>query len=85
MARKLKVYYSSGSTEEVPTIILKGKWLEKAGFNIGDYVEVKCNGDTITLTKTEPPKNKETLMDRLNKLTKKQREELLCMIEEKEN
>lgn len=85
MARKLKVYYSSGSNEEVPTIILKGKWLEKAGFNIGDYVEVECSGDLITLTKTEPPENKDTLMDRLNKLTKKQREELLRMIEEKEN
>ena len=85
MARKLKVYYSSGSNEEVPTIILKGKWLEKAGFMIGDYVEVECDGDKITLVKTTPPESKDTLMDRLNKLTKKQREELLRMIEEKEN
>ena len=84
MARKLKVYYSSSNYEEVPTIILKGKWLEKAGFNIGDYVEVECDGDKITLVKT-PPENKDTLMDRLNKLTKKQREKLFGMIAEKEN
>lgn len=83
MARKLKVYYSSGSSEEVPTIILKGKWLEKAGFSIGDYVEVECNGGTITLTKTQPPETKETLNKELMKLTKKQREELLRMIKEK--
>ena len=83
MARKLKVYYSSGSNDEVPTIILKGKWLEKAGFNIGDYVEVECSGDKITLTKTTPPENKETLNEELMKLTKKQREELLRMIKEK--
>lgn len=83
MVRKLKVYYSSGSNDEVPTIILKGKWLEKAGFSIGDYVEVECNGDKITLTKTTPPESKETLNEELMKLTKKQREELLRMIKEK--
>ena len=83
MPRKLKIYYSSGSNEEVPTIILKGKWLEKNGFNIGDYVEVECIGDKITLTKATPPENKEKLNEELMKLTKKQREELLRMIKEK--
>lgn len=70
MKRKLKVHYSSmGSVDtQVPTIILKGKWLEKAGFVAGDYVEVECEGDKITLTKTEPPEWRGTLDDELDKL-----------------
>lgn len=37
--RKLKVYAQSGyNYKDTPTIILKGKWLEKAGFNIGDEI-----------------------------------------------
>ena len=85
MTRKLKVHYSSmgSSYTEVPTIMLKGKWLEKAGFIIGDYVEVKCSGDKITLTKTTPPEGKEYLNEEFMKLTKKECEELLRMIREK--
>ncbi len=83
MKRKLKVYYAAGSSTEVPTIILKGKWLEKAGFAIGDYVEVEYDGDKITLTKTEAPEWKETADEEFNKLSKKQKEELLRMLRDK--
>lgn len=34
-----------------PEIILKGKWLEKAGFGHGDTVKVIVHQNTITLTK----------------------------------
>lgn len=40
---------------QVPTILLKGIWLEEAGFKSGEYVEVVVEGDKITLTKTTPP------------------------------
>lgn len=36
--RRLKVYGQSNgyNYQDVPTIVLKGKWLEAAGFEIGD-------------------------------------------------
>ncbi len=55
MTRKLKVYEQSmggGNYTLVPTIILKGQWLKTAGFEAGDYVEVVCEEDKITLTKS---------------------------------
>ena len=39
--RKLKVYYQSAGDSSVPTILLKGKWLEKYGFTTGD---IYCRG-----------------------------------------
>ena len=47
-----------GNYTQVPTILLKGKWLEEAGFRSCEYVEVECDGDKITLTKTTPPEAK---------------------------
>lgn len=39
--RNLKVYGQSGyHYKETPTIILKGQWLERAGFNIGDEIVI---------------------------------------------
>ena len=46
---------SGSSYTQVPTIILKGQWLKAAGFEAGQYVEVVCEGDKITLSKTTPP------------------------------
>lgn len=53
--RELKVYYSNqkgrksqntwygvSDSIEVPTIILKGLWLEKLGFEVGDKINVHC-------------------------------------------
>ena len=70
MARKLKEYeqsMSGGSYTQVPTIILKGQWLKTAGFEAGGYVEVECDCDRITLTKTTPPEasSKKSLEDKI--------------------
>ena len=47
--RNLKVVAQSGyKYRETPTITLKGFWLSEAGFQIGDYISVKCeNGKLI--------------------------------------
>ena len=87
MARKLKVYaqsMSGGNYTQVPTIILKGQWLKTAGFEAGDYVEVECDGDKITLTKTTPPEAKSTkrsLEEKINELDSRQRKKLAKLID----
>lgn len=86
MSRKLKIYEQSmgcGNYSQVPTILLKGKWLEEAGFKCGEYVEVVCEGDKITLTKTTPPEptTKKSLEDKIKNLDKNQREKLSRMID----
>lgn len=80
--RKLKIYDQSmggGNYTSVPTILLKGKWLEEAGFHIGEYVSVEFNGDKILLTKTTPPEDKtrkESIEEKINGLSKSQLKEL---------
>lgn len=80
--RKLKTYDQSmggGNYTSVPTILLKGKWLEEAGLHIGEYVSVEINGDEILLTKTPPPKaktRKESIEEKINGLSKSQLKEL---------
>ena len=87
MSRKLKIYEQSmggGNYTQVPTILLKGKWLEEAGFKTGEYVEVVVEGDKITLSKTTPPEAKSTkksLEERINKLDSKQRAKLANLID----
>lgn len=54
--RELKVYGQSGyKYQNTPTIMLKGKWLEDAGFDIGQPISVKVEHKvlTITLSQTE--------------------------------
>lgn len=86
MARKLKVYEQSmggGNYTQVPTIVLKGQWLKAAGFKAGDYVEVVCDGDKITLTKTTPPEptTKESLEEKIKNLDESQKEKLSKLID----
>ena len=86
MARKLKIYKQSMSGTnytQVPTIILKGQWLKEAGFNFGEYVEVICEGENITLTKTEAPVIKEelSLEDKINNLNEDQKLKLSKLID----
>ena len=55
---------------------IKRQWLKNAGFEAGDYVEVECDGDKITLTKTTPPEVKSTktsLEEKNNELDSKKR------------
>ena len=86
MNRKLKIYEQSmggGNYTPVPTILLKGKWLEQSGFKPGEYVEVVVEGDKITLSKTTPPEIKEkfSLEEKVRMLDKKQRAKLANLID----
>lgn len=87
MARKLKIYSQSmggGNYTQVPTVVLKGQWLKAAGFEIGDYLEIECDGDKITLIKTTPPEPKATqksLEEKIKNLDKAQREKLARVID----
>lgn len=50
-ARELKVYGQSGyKYQNTPTIMLKGKWLEEAGFDIGQPISVKVEHKVLTIT-----------------------------------
>lgn len=86
MNRKLKIYEQSmggGNYTPMPTILLKGKWLEQSGFKPGEYVEVVVEGDKITLSKTTPPEIKEkfSLEEKVRMLDKKQRAKLANLID----
>lgn len=52
--RRLKVYAQSNgyNYQEVPTIVLKGKWLEIAGFEIGDNFVLEVVDEGLILRKT---------------------------------
>ena len=86
MKRKLKIYEQSmggGNYTQVPAILLKGKWLEEAGFKCGEYVEVEVEGDKISLTKTTPPEapSRKSLEEKIKDLDDKQRKKLVKMLE----
>ena len=51
--RQLKVCYSrsSGFYSKVPVLNLSGKWLQKAGFEIGDYIILSVSKDMIMIRK----------------------------------
>ena len=53
--RRLKVYGQSNgyNYQDVPTIVLKGKWLEIAGFEIGNNLLVECEDGKITISAVE--------------------------------
>ena len=36
--------------QQVPAVMLKGKWLEQLNFHIGDYVSVSCEDGKIIIT-----------------------------------
>ena len=50
--RKLKVYGQSAYMQkDRPTIVLKGKWLEDAGFDIGNSVMVEVLPGELKIVK----------------------------------
>lgn len=51
--RKLYVYEDSTNK---PYILLKGKWLQKLGFNFHNFVEVETYKDKIIIRKVKDPK-----------------------------
>ncbi len=72
-----------GNYTPVPTLLLKGKWLEEVGFKAGEYVEINVENEVITIKKTTPPevKKKESLEEKVKKLDKKQRDKLASIID----
>lgn len=53
--RRLKVYGQSNgyNYKNVPAIVLKGKWLEAAGFDIGSELLVECEEGKLTISPIE--------------------------------
>lgn len=52
--RKLKVYAQNQNNKvNVPTIILKGEWLKKYGFNCDDSLELICENSSILIKNTQ--------------------------------
>lgn len=50
--RRLKVYGQSNgyNYQDVPTIVLKGKWLEAAGFKVGSDILVEYENGRLTIS-----------------------------------
>lgn len=72
-----------GNYTPAPTILLKGKWLEEAGFKSGEYVDVIVEGDKIALAKTNPSEasSKKSLEEKIKDLVPEQRKKLAKMID----
>lgn len=52
--RSIKVYESSGYLNKMtPQIRLQGEWLKDLGFEIGDQLNVHCEGGRITITRAD--------------------------------
>ena len=79
--RKLKVYYQSAGDSSVPTILLKGKWLEKYGFTTGTYIAVECENEKLTIVPRELDK-KPSLEERIENLSKAQQKKLSKVLDE---
>lgn len=49
--RSVKVYGRNGYNYQLtPTIMLKGKWLQELGFEIGDYISITCEEGKLIIT-----------------------------------
>ena len=85
--RELKVCAQSGyNYQSTPSIRLMGKWLEAAGFHIGDPAKVECEDGRIIITpdiaKAELINAEKEFMERetkkLQKRFQKEKKELLA-------
>ena len=52
--RKVTVSYTFRGNATVPMIRLRGKWLERAGFDEGSLVDITVADGKLTLTVKEP-------------------------------
>lgn len=53
--RKMTVYKTTGTDyQRIPQIKMQGEWLEKAGFSIGDHIQVTCQRNRLVITKSSP-------------------------------
>jgi hypothetical protein len=53
--RKLKVTYAPGAEykEQIPRIVLQGKWLKELGFEVGEYVIISPSSEKIDVSKNK--------------------------------
>ena len=53
--RKLKVTYAPGSEykEQIPRIVLQGKWLKELGFEVGEHVIINTSNEKIAIFKSK--------------------------------
>ncbi len=51
--RKLKVTYAPGTEykEQIPRIVLQGKWLKELGFEVGEHVIISVTNENIIIYK----------------------------------
>lgn len=51
--RRVKMTEQTGYTipDRRPALKLQGKWLAELNFNIGDYVDIKCEENRLIITK----------------------------------
>ncbi|WPG21426.1 endoribonuclease SymE [Kosakonia cowanii] len=70
--RQLTVTYASRYPDysRIPAIIMKGQWLEAAGFNSGTGVDVKVMDGCIVLTARQPAPQESELMQSLRRACK---------------
>ena len=64
--------------------ILESYKITASSLVVDEYVEVECDGDKITLTKTTPPeakKTKKSLEEKVRMLDKKQRTKIANLID----
>ncbi len=53
--RRMTVYKGRGAYKEAPPqILLQGRWLERAGFNVGNKITVYCQQGRLIITKDDP-------------------------------
>ena len=72
--RSVKVYEQSGyNYQPTPTIILKGKWLEESGFDIGRCLQVRCEEGKLVITIDEA---KEKLIEAEHIFAEKRKKEM---------
>ncbi|WP_342754299.1 endoribonuclease SymE [Pantoea sp. MBD-2R] len=71
-ARRIKVSYASTfpDYERIPSLIMKGKWLEAAGFTTGTAVDVRVMDGCLVITSRAPEPEEPELMKSLRQVCK---------------
>ena len=67
-ARRLKVSYFINYPYCAPAIPVKGRWLERAGFNIGDYVNIEVGAGRLVIT-IDPESERTALAKKIKAVT----------------
>ena len=73
------------TADRLPALVLKGQWLEKAGFTPGRKLEVRVMNECIVLTARALEPSLEELLGRVQKLSKRRQQQVLDYIELVEN